>query len=887
MKRFLSIFVAIVMAMTMVVPAFAYTDTKDSDYNAAITFLSGLGIVNGYDDGSYQPEKVVTRAEMAKLLVVALGLEAGASLLEGTSSFDDVPTSHWATGYIAVAVQYGLIKGDGDGNFRPDDTVNYAEVATMVLRALGYDRVVDKNGTWPTNYLNKANELKIFDEIANKFEGTDGATRGTVAQMLWNMLNTQMWVVITENESDGLNYGKDPEGKMIDTKFPEYSFSDELKFKDVEVTDEKEEWVVTLVFEGETEEADDIKVEYAGNDFYTFVPGTEYEALIYKAKKADPVIVSMFATDDNVLVEGNAIDLDEDYTNYTATPGATYAYLLLSADKKAATVNGVTEINGVANSGVVTDVEVTKTATKIYVDGTVVYNVKDEGKEYDYPLIIKDGERATVLELEIGDVLTTVDETAGVIVVSNDVIEGTYEGYSEETTQDGTQAILEVDGDELDVRTFIAALEGLVYATDDTRVYVVEDEEEVALEKSEVQDNVLYGEVKDNEYLDQTATFYFNVYGDLVKVVFGEVAEIESTGSFYLVTTGKIWAVADSEGSVEYIQLANEDGVASYVISEDLSSEEYALLNEQYGTIVWVEFDKNDEIDTVVLVEDAATLPSEEDADYVIADATGTLNEDTAYIQIGEDEGVKSIKITSSTVVFTYTEILDEDNEGTDKFELEISKGIEALKGVDAENIMLALESADSVRAEYAFVFGDPVSSDKHFGIVDSYSAKAGVNYVTISGVKYELADASEEANAKDFVVFTVNDDEAKIEFVYAGSEVVDANKVTKVDAEIITLGDIILDKDLLGTDQEAIKAGEASIANSEDYRYFVIEVEYDAEDAPYFGDFEEVTVDEVKFAKNQGVEFELVEDVMVILNGIDWPDPLEEDEGEGEGEEA
>ena len=179
------------MAMTMVVPAFAYTDTKDSDYNAAITFLSGLGVVNGYEDGSYQPEKVVTRAEMAKLLVVALGLDAGASLLEGTSSFDDVATTHWATGYIAVAVQYGLIKGDGDGNFRPDDTVNYAEVATMVLRALGYDRVVDKNGQWPTNYLNKANELKIFDEIAEKFEGTDGATRGTVAQMLWNMLNLE------------------------------------------------------------------------------------------------------------------------------------------------------------------------------------------------------------------------------------------------------------------------------------------------------------------------------------------------------------------------------------------------------------------------------------------------------------------------------------------------------------------------------------------------------------------------------------------------------------------------------------------------------------------------------------------------------------------------
>ena len=222
MKKFLAIFLAVVMTVSMVSTAFAarYTDVANSDYNAAIENLSGLGVISGYDDGSYQPGKVITRAEMAKLLVVSLGLDVGASVLQGKSSFDDVPTTHWATGYIAVAVQYGLIKGDGDGNFRPDDTVNYAEAATMVLRALGYDRVVDKTGVWPTNYLNKANELKIFDEVGS-FTGANGATRGTVAQMMWNMMNTQMWEVGSESESNGLTYGKGE--TMLTVKFPDFN----------------------------------------------------------------------------------------------------------------------------------------------------------------------------------------------------------------------------------------------------------------------------------------------------------------------------------------------------------------------------------------------------------------------------------------------------------------------------------------------------------------------------------------------------------------------------------------------------------------------------------------------------------------------------------------
>lgn len=844
MKRFLSIFVAIVMTMTMVVPAFAYTDTDDSDYNAPITHLSGLGVINGYEDGSFQPEKVVTRAEMAKLLVVALGLEAGASLLEGTSSFDDVPTTHWATGYIAVAVQYGLIKGDGDGNFRPDDTVNYAEVATMALRALGYDRVVDKNGQWPTNYLNKANELKIFDDIVESFVGTDGATRGTVAQMLWNMLNTKMWEVTSENENDGLNYSKGE--TMLKVKFPEYTFADELIFEEYEVAENKGKWEVTLAFEDDTD-----TYKYAGNDFYTFVPGTEFEALIYTAKKSVPEIISMFATEDNYLAEGNVWDLEDKYSEYTATADATYAYLLLDSAKKSANVEAAVEISGVDETAVITDVQETKAATKVYVGDTIAFRVTDDGDEYELPMIIKDGQRGTVLDLEIGDIVTYVDDN--VLVVSDKAVKGTYDSISINETLNDYEIFIEVNGKEYDARTAYDAMP-IFIAEDDTEEELTEEEyEEFYTEKA-----------KNNKFIDQTATFYFNAFNDLVKVVFGNVDDIENTGSFYLITTGKVWSVADSEGAVDYIQLANEDGVKSYVINEDIATVDFNKLNDQAGSIVWVEFDKNDEIEEVLTIEDEAEITDE----YVIAKATEALNKDTAY--------VGDIKITSNTVVFTYTEILDEDDLGTGKYKLELSKGSKALEGVAAEDILLALEDETSVRASYAFVAGDPVSSDKNYGILEGYTSRLGVEYVTISGVKYELDSTSEEGEMGDAVIFTVNDNEAKITFVYAAEEIANAAKVTNVDGEIVELndGEIIFDLDLLPTEEYAVTTapdGALKEISFEDYKVFTVEVEYDRFDDPNFTNLEEVAIDAVKVAKNNGIAINVDQEVIVIIKGIDW----------------
>jgi len=144
--------------------SFASSSLKDiegTEYEAAVEALVKLGVVSGYENNTYQPERVVSRAEMAKLLVVAAGLEPAAEVATGATRFSDVPGSHWASGYINVAAEYGYIVGYPDGTFHPDTQVKYSEAVTMALRVLGYRTVVEAKGTWPTNYIAKAQDLNV------------------------------------------------------------------------------------------------------------------------------------------------------------------------------------------------------------------------------------------------------------------------------------------------------------------------------------------------------------------------------------------------------------------------------------------------------------------------------------------------------------------------------------------------------------------------------------------------------------------------------------------------------------------------------------------------------------------------------------------------------
>lgn len=114
--------------------AWRFSDTPPGTwYDTAIRTLTSEGIVNGYEDGSFRPGHMVTRAEF-----VAMAMRFSGASPHGTGrQFEDVPQTHWAAGYIQAAADAGMISGYLDGTFRPDQYITRAEAVTVLNRVSG------------------------------------------------------------------------------------------------------------------------------------------------------------------------------------------------------------------------------------------------------------------------------------------------------------------------------------------------------------------------------------------------------------------------------------------------------------------------------------------------------------------------------------------------------------------------------------------------------------------------------------------------------------------------------------------------------------------------------------------------------------------------------
>ncbi|WP_082332586.1 Ig-like domain-containing protein [Lysinibacillus contaminans] len=111
-----------------------FTDVSTSSpYYDAISRLQVAGIIDGTND-AFHPQANMTRAQMAKVLVLALGLNSGSK-----TTFRDVPEDHWANGYIAALEEHGITIGD-NGNFKPNDLVTRAQFSAFLCRALNLQK---------------------------------------------------------------------------------------------------------------------------------------------------------------------------------------------------------------------------------------------------------------------------------------------------------------------------------------------------------------------------------------------------------------------------------------------------------------------------------------------------------------------------------------------------------------------------------------------------------------------------------------------------------------------------------------------------------------------------------------------------------------------------
>lgn len=177
--------VTILLCFILVSPCYAFNDIQSSEAETAIQALSALGIVKGCDDDSFCPQNAVTRAEFAAMLVRAFGMDS--DMLAGNhADFSDVPATHWAAGDINFGVSAGFISGYDDKTFRPDNDITYNEIIKLLVSAVGYSPMAEKNGGYPDGYMTMAARIGIIKGI--EFVRNEAATREKVAQLLYQTM---------------------------------------------------------------------------------------------------------------------------------------------------------------------------------------------------------------------------------------------------------------------------------------------------------------------------------------------------------------------------------------------------------------------------------------------------------------------------------------------------------------------------------------------------------------------------------------------------------------------------------------------------------------------------------------------------------------------------
>lgn len=169
----------------------SFKDVSDDCFaKDSIESCGTLGLVQGFPDGTFLPNKTLSRAELATLVVRAKKLELPKV---AKNVFKDVPASHWAAPYILAAKNEGLVKGYPDGTFRPNAKIKRVEGILVFARADGLEeRTVDEDpyadipaGHWAAGLITEARDAGLLDYLEDdNLEPNTGLPRAEAVQIL-------------------------------------------------------------------------------------------------------------------------------------------------------------------------------------------------------------------------------------------------------------------------------------------------------------------------------------------------------------------------------------------------------------------------------------------------------------------------------------------------------------------------------------------------------------------------------------------------------------------------------------------------------------------------------------------------------------------------------
>lgn len=472
MNKNLKKVISSVAALTMVassVAAFAvdFPDVESTaSYAQAVQELSALDVISGYDDGTFGPDKLVTRAEITKMIVDALAERSSAEASTESTKFADVSADHWAKGYINQGVADGFIAGMSDTEFDPDANVTYVQAQKMLVSAIGYETYAQAQGGWPTGYKTYAASLDITKGISGITDSTE-LTRAQVAQMIDNAMDAPLCVIASwktewnNTKTPNLEVRDGKEGRAYETLFTEKHDAYKVygRVTETSKTGSVDNDKVTFQVE-KADNFDDQEVKadspvsedmYIGDSKADNYLRTYSQALIQKNDDDEFTILSIAAAAANKSVTVTSEDFDENKSTgealYFFPAGTTKGSTKYQLD----TTNGVTiYVNGVKQ------------------DSMAIYDANDLESDKTLYGYLKNHETASVTlqkETEVGSTSTsakynTVMISSYATAIVDEVIDKTNEtSVNFDTYSTGIQAKMTVNKDD-DNYTYSFKLDG-------------------------------------------------------------------------------------------------------------------------------------------------------------------------------------------------------------------------------------------------------------------------------------------------------------------------------------------------------------------------------------------------------------------------------------------
>lgn len=196
-RKILSLVLSLAMLVSLAVPALAaeatFPDVQGHWGESSVERWAGVGVLNGTDTGSFNPDANMTRAEFAQMMVNLMGYTGK------SGSFSDVPSDAWYAGAINALAAAGVMQGDGNGHANPLSSISRAEAAVLLCRALKLEpsgsaklSFADASSvpSWAEDAMAALSERGMISGVGgNQIAPLVNITRASVAKLIDNMVS--------------------------------------------------------------------------------------------------------------------------------------------------------------------------------------------------------------------------------------------------------------------------------------------------------------------------------------------------------------------------------------------------------------------------------------------------------------------------------------------------------------------------------------------------------------------------------------------------------------------------------------------------------------------------------------------------------------------------